>query len=660
MISYSVFFIFELLLSELVFRYSVYSELNITPWLIAFVLVIALAAAFIASLLKGVIGKIFAVIVTAFNFIFYGTNLVYYHIFGTFLSITQYSQGADAVSNFFRETLLGIKESAVYIALLLIPIIVLIVLLKLKAFNKDYKIKHTFILLIASILIFVGSSLGIKAMPDINYGVKDIFYESFVLSLSEKDFGVMASAILETRDVYFGKGNTIVKQERENDAAEYSKKEYNVLDIDFDELSRSTQDVKYQSIDDYMADKVPTKKNFMTGKYKDYNVITLLCESFSPYVISKELTPTLYKLAKEGIQFTDYYNCNDNNTSNSEYSFLTSLMPDTTLFVPDGAGFEQFRQYNSCTASQKNYLPLTLANELSKRFYRTVFYHNYLASYYNRDLTHGNFGFDLVTMNDGLKYSPYWPTSDIDLMQQAVPDLIENYQQSKKPFYAYFLTFSGHMAYNFETNEIAAKNYEDVAELPYDDDVKAYLAGNIELEKAIKYMINELDKADMLDNTLIVLAPDHYPYGLGIGQLSQLTTGYLARNKNEMELNKHKGALLMWTASMLDEPQQVVDWPVSELDILPTLLNMLGIDYDSRLLMGLDAFADCNHIAMFDDRSFVTKDFYYNINTGDVVSRNGASTDNVDLEKYISKIKNVFAVSDSILYSDYYKHVFEK
>ena len=79
------------------------------------------------------------------------------------------------------------------------------------------------------------------------------------------------------------------------------------MDIDFEKLADSTDDEMLKSLDQFFDTMMPTRKNDYTGMLKDYNLITICAESFCPYFISEELTPTLYKLSNNGIVFNNYY-----------------------------------------------------------------------------------------------------------------------------------------------------------------------------------------------------------------------------------------------------------------------------------------------------------------------------------------------------------------
>ena len=83
--------------------------------------------------------------------------------------------------------------------------------------------------------------------------------------------------------------------------------EYNVMDIDFSELNANESNQVIKDMHKYFESVQPTAKNKYTGKYKDYNLILITAESFSPYAIHKDATPTLYKMVNEGYQFTNFY-----------------------------------------------------------------------------------------------------------------------------------------------------------------------------------------------------------------------------------------------------------------------------------------------------------------------------------------------------------------
>ena len=96
----------------------------------------------------------------------------------------------------------------------------------------------------------------------------------------------------------------------------------NVSDVDFAKLSESESDETLKSMHQYVNSVAPSEKNEYTGLFKGKNLILICAEAFSDQVISKELTPTLYRLTHKGIYFSDFYQPNwGGSTSTGEYSF---------------------------------------------------------------------------------------------------------------------------------------------------------------------------------------------------------------------------------------------------------------------------------------------------------------------------------------------------
>ncbi len=173
-------------------------------------------------------------------------------------------------------------------------------------------------------------------------------------------------------------------------------------------------------------------------------------------------------------------------------------------------------------------------------------------------------------------------------------------------FLAYYMTVSGHLNYTTNGNCMASKNWEAVKNLQYSHKAKSYLACQIELDKAIGELIRRLEFAGKLEDTVIVISPDHYPYGLTLSELNELST-YKRDNKFE----RHHTPLLIWNSSM-EEPIKI-EKVCSSLDVLPTVLNLFGIEYDSRLLMRKDILSNnIEPIVIFSDRNFITDKKRYN------------------------------------------------
>ena len=238
-----------------------------------------------------------------------------------------------------------------------------------------------------------------------------------------------------------------------------------------------------------------------------------------------------------------------------------------------------------------------------------------------------------------------WPESDLEMMELTIPEYIE-----KEPFHVYYMTVSGHLEYTFNDNGMSYRNRKYVKDLPYSDIAKAYIACNYELEKALTYLIEQLNEAGIADRTVIALATDHYPYGLEKQYIDEL-----AGHEVEENFELYKSTLILWSASM-KEPVEV-DKYCSALDILPTLANLFGLEYDSRLYMGKDILSDSEGLVMFNNRSFITDKLMYNSKTKEITYL----TDEEIPEDYVATIKQIvknrFSISKSIIDLDYYSYL---
>ena len=222
----------------------------------------------------------------------------------------------------------------------------------------------------------------------------------------------------------------------------------------------------------------------------------LTCESLWKYAIDPNLTPNLYKLWSEGFQFTNFYNpIWGVSTLDGEYVNLLGMIPVTGTW--------------SMTESATNWLPFSFGNQFRAMGYTTRAYHDHTYTYYDRNLSHPNLGYVYRALGNGLDVEATWPESDIEMIDKTTADYM-----GSEPFHAYYMTVSGHLEYNFNGNAMAKKNQDLVKDLPYSGSVRAYLACQIELDRALELLLQRLDEAGVAENTVIALTGDHYPYGL--------------------------------------------------------------------------------------------------------------------------------------------------
>ena len=220
----------------------------------------------------------------------------------------------------------------------------------------------------------------------------------------------------------------------------------------------------------------------------------------------------------------------------------------------------------------------------------------------------------------------------------------------REPFHVYYMTVSGHMEYTFTDNTMANRNRGVVEDLPYSEPAKAYLACNYELEKALTYLLERLEAEGVAEHTVIALSADHYPYGLEKQYIDEL-----AGHEVEENFELYKNYFILWSAGM--EEKITIEKYCSGLDIAPTLANLFGLPYDSRLYAGSDILSDQEGLVIFDNKSFITDRVAYNAVTGTATPLNGATVTEEYLEGKKREVKQKFAMSKGILVNDYFSYL---
>lgn len=602
----------------------------------------------VVSSLPKVLRQITGLLLVAAQVMLAEMQLVYHCIFGDFMPVSQIGMGGNVIVNFNSQLLYGIRQNLLKILLLLLPLIVVILCLALR-WVQALKLRLRWKQALASFAVLLALLLTVTGLMYAGRNKAFSVYHTFTnvdtsTDSSYKKIGMLATTAQELRYMLFGGSGSITITPSSLNISDvpriYSSNSYNVIEsIDFTALADSTDSDILKATDEYLANATPTRKNNYTGLLKDYNLITICAESFCPWFISEELTPTLYKLSHTGILFENYYGTFQSVTTNGEYTMCMGLYPDMSRTKTD----------SSFNVAGNNYLPFCLGNALKGMGYQTWAYHDYIGDFYNRNITHANMGYTFKAADSGLDVKIDWPSSNLEMMEASVDDYIN----SGEPFHAYYMTFSGHYQYNWD-NAMSAKNRDAVKDLPYSEPVKAYIACNLELEYALEYLMQRLEEAGVADKTCIVLTNDHYPYGLTEDEYNELAGQTL-----DTTFEKYRNSFICYVPGLSENI--VVDEYCSTADILPTLLNLFGVDYDSRLLAGTDVLSSGIHAAVLSDKSFLTKTFRYDAGTETVIPADENITISDELvETYRLYVDSRFQLSGNILNSDHYAHVFSK
>ena len=352
---------------------------------------------------------------------------------------------------------------------------------------------------------------------------------------------------------------------------------YSRMNLDFKELAENARTQQIESLCEYADSQTVSRKNQFTGMFEGKNLIMICAEAFSGSIIDPKLTPTLYRMATKGIQFTDFYQPASAGTTGGEVEVLLGVLP-----MSGGASMTDAVEHN---------MFLTMGHRL-KGYYGLAMHAND-AEFYDRIYTHNELGYSDGFMGYGTgmeEYiTPQWPQSDLELVSNTF-----SLYADKQPFNIYIMSVSGHSLYEPGTNAMTDKHWSQVENLPYSELVRGYIACNLELEDAMTELIRMLEEKGIADDTVIVICGDHFPYGLdddaAIENLYYLNELYGFTVTNYLERDQNR--LIIWSGSLEKEPPIIVSEPTFSLDILPTLLNLFGCEWDSRLLPGRDVFSD--------------------------------------------------------------------
>ena len=563
----------------------------------------------------------------------------------------------------FGSTIPGIVAQRLpFIIAALLPLVLCILLRKrIVTEHRMSKWSLLFVTAVSVVFLLIGEGLARWG----TYG--DSYTYNFQTDAAVSQFGLHTAVRLEAEYALFGTPQPKLElptQKGEPDdtpddppaattPVEYG---YNALDIDFQALAGSASDSALRSMAQYFGSLTPSKKNEYTGLFQGKNLVLITAEAFSPWFISRELTPTLYKLTHEGFVCENYYQPGwGQSTTGGEYAVMTGLLP---TWVGSNVSFY---------ASANDDMPFALGNQLRALGYRTGAYHDNIYNYYNRDKTHPNLGYDYQGVGNGLTMTEdgSWPYSDLEMVQNTIGDYIDGYVSDGTPFHVYYMTVSGHGSYGWG-HAMAAKNRAK-AQAAYPNastQVQSYVAANLELENALTYLLEQLEAAGIAEDTVICMSADHYPY-----LLAEPETDYYNELRgvvdSERDTDRYRNALVLWCGGM--ENAVTVTEPCSAVDIVPTLSNLFGLEYDSRLLSGrdvldkdYDAGSASGSIPLVilptsSGNSWATAAGVFEASTRTFNARPGVTVE----EDYVSRVNNIVALqynyAQQLIARDYYR-----
>lgn len=625
LLNYIVLIFFEAMFALISF--DIYSKSEVLS-----ILIYSLFSSFIMTILMTVgsekTNKIFSYIIYFVLCFWFALEAIFKSFLQTFFSLDCFKL-SDQAMGFAGETIKVIVGNIHYLILFFLPFILLIIFRKKIDLNIKENKKYLYSYIILIPLSFLSYRLYINSTKDNkDISLYDLYYNTNNIPLSIQKMGVLSSTGLDIYRNIFGFEDKVIEvnYEEENNDEDLFVYEKNNLDLDLSS-NKLNKDIK-----EYIDNNPGTSKNKYTGMFENKNLIFVVAESFSEIGIDKDRTPTLYKLTNNGFIFDNFYVPYYLSTIGGEFQSLTGLYPNYSTLTKWKSG--------------KNSFPYGLATTFKEKGYNTYAYHAHDGYFQNRYKYLKALGFDnFKACNMGLNINcNMWPESDIEMIKATTNDYIN----SDKPFMTYYMTVSGHLDYTKEGNSIVSKNWDLVKNLDYSDKAKSYLATQIELDRAMESLLKELENKGILEDTVIVLLADHYPYGLSLEEINELSS---YKRDELFEINHN--ALIIYNSSMKNISITKVGMPI---DVLPTIYNLFDIKYDSRLFAGSDLLSNNEGMVILDNLSWITDKGKYN-------SLNGKYSGDIDSD-YINNINNI--IQNKIIFSrnmityDGYRYIKEK
>lgn len=385
-------------------------------------------------------------------------------------------------------------------------------------------------------------------------------------------------------------------------------------------------------IDTFFNSKSSNKEtNEYTGLFKDKSLFVIQAESLNNLSISEELTPTLYRMINSSIELTNFDTpLLIGSTSDSEFMANTS-------FIPEAEG------YSVCYQYVNNTYPLTLGNLFKDNGYKTNAFHNNYAVFYNRNTTFPNYGYDF--------FDSYALGIESETNDSSVSEQIGWIDAEKEKFMSFWISYSGHQPYNLNTVGVNKEDVDKIKNLYPDlsDEYVSYLAKCMDFDRAVEQFLNIMEWTNKLDDVVVIIYGDHIAKGISFEKGTNYDQVFNSNVDDDPTISYTP--LFIYSNNM---EHKVIDKYCTALDLLPTLMNLWDIDYESKYAFGNDIFNESYRGFCFDaNGNYWNSDFYFNSSNNTITTYNGYSEDSA--REIVNNFNEKREICKEILKIDYFK-----
>ena len=553
------------------------------------------------------------------SLIFFLVNNVYYSTMGSFFDFSLLGLASEG-SSYMIDSLKSANKIIYLIIIIVITLSIFIVKYMPTVKKNDFKMLLVCILAFLGLHLFVPTLLG-DANSDLSWNTwrnpRNIY-----ISFNDNNKSMSLAGLYEYtfRNFYI----TYLKE----------KKTDNEEEKEFLELVYDVEEENYS--------------NKYTGYFSGKNVIFLQLEGIDNWLINSVDTPTLYSMMNNSFVFNKHYSYYNGggSTFNSEFAINTGYLTPISY------------TQNAYTFN-KNTFNYSLANLFKNKGYSVNAFHMNTSEYYSRGTNYRNWGYDNYY---GLKDLDYYTDSSYELDRELILNEVfyEKLIPEEGNFLNYIITYSNHTPFTTEKGVCKKLIYEDMTtgmseeEILNTDIVLPILSEEECTKRQAKetdYMVNLLlqmltDKG-VIDNTVIVAFADHYLYTLTDQTI-------LEKYKDTSNNLINNTPFFIWSKDM---KKVNINEVTSQLNILPTILNLFGMEYHPNYYIGEDALnPNYKGYVFFSDYSWYDGNVY--VEGGEIT--NGKYMEQITLEDKNYYINYLIRKNDLALKYNYFKNLKNK
>ncbi len=601
---------------------------------------------FVFSFLKEGLAKFFVVFANFLVSFYASIQLGFDNFIGVYISFQTSSQlGAvkDYISDFVRSF-----EPIFFMPFLSFVLVLLICIFFRKRLRGEHTtVKPTLRFILPTLMVCLSCYMATIIMPalqdqTLSVGTKELFLTASNPSLTVEQYGTTGFCLLDVKAMLFP---VTIEEEYKIEKPQKQEKNPNSRIIDDTKwlsVIEEEDNKTMNALNNYFINQDITDKNEFTGMFKGKNLIVIMMESVNDIFINEKYYPNFYKMVNEGWYWENNYSPrNSCATMNNEFSGMTSL----------------YSIYNTCTASKyrSNRYYESLFNLYNNKNYVTFSAHDYTQAYYPRKTIHKNMGsgeyYGVEKL--GIKYSnEYVNWANDDDFMKAMLKIIDKKTANGQPFMTWLTTVSSHQPYT--SSSIQGNKYYDMTKgTGYPTDVRRFMSKLKILDKGLGLLMDGLKKRGILDDTVIVLYGDHYPYGISTRNLNKVldydTSKYY---------NAERVPFVIYNSKMKAKTYSEY---TSYLNIVPTLANLFDLNYDPRLYLGHDLLSkDYQSRVVFADGSWKNEIGFYNARKNKMTYFSSVEYDKSKIAEINKEIKDKIDVSNKVIKNNYFSYLDKK